>query len=210
MRSSISLLFILPLISGCSVFGINSVEEASYAVVKAQEHFELRRYEPMVIAETYVEGEFDDSGDEAFRQLFRYISGDNIPSSKIAMTAPVIVDNSEPQSGEKISMTAPVLEELQGSGWRYMFVLPAEFSIEDAPVPLNQKVKLTTEPEKRVAVLRFSGFLDEDRINEYTELLTQWIESNGLTPVSKPRWAGYNPPWTIPFLRRNEIMIEVL
>ena len=126
------------------------------------------------------------------------------------MTAPVIVDKSESGKGKVVEMTAPVMEERTAQGWRYMFVLPEKYSIEDAPIPLDNKVKLATEPQKRVAVLRFSGLLDEDVIEEKIVQLTQWMGANGLTAASKPRWAGYNPPWTIPFLRRNEIMIEVL
>ena len=210
MISRLNLLFIIPLIAGCSVFGINTVEEALYDVLQVKDHFELRQYAPMVIAETYVEGDFEESGNQAFQQLFRYISGENISAREIAMTAPVIADRAEPAQGKKIAMTAPVLEERQGPGWRFMFVLPAVYSLDSAPTPLNDKVKLTREPQKRVAVLRFTGLMDEGVIKEKTEKLSGWIEINGLTPTSKPRWAGYNPPWTIPFLRRNEIMIEVL
>ncbi len=209
MRRSISSLVILPLISGCSVFGINTVEEARYDLLMAEENYQLRLYKPMVIAETYIEGDFEKAGNQAFRKLFGYISGDNLSSSEIAMTAPVIASASEPDRGRKIDMTAPVLQEKQEQGWRYMFVLPASYSIQNAPEPLHQDIKLSSQPQKRVAVIRYTGSWDEDAIDEKTILLKQWIAANDLTPASEPRWAGYNPPWTLPFLRRNEVMIDV-
>ena len=90
-----------------------------------------------------------------------------------------------------------------------MFVLPASYSIHTAPEPLNEDVKLSSQPQKRVAVVRYSGSPHEKAIDEKTIQLQQWIAANDLTPVLEPRWAGYNPPWTLPFLRRNEVMIDV-
>jgi hypothetical protein len=90
-----------------------------------------------------------------------------------------------------------------------MFVLPASYSIETAPAPLNEDVRLASLPQKRVAVIRFSGLWDEELNNEKTQQLEKWMASKSLTPMSNSRWAGYNPPWTLPFLRRNEVMIDV-
>jgi len=209
MRSSFSGLIIIPLLSGCSVFGVNTVEEASYDVLMIEDNYELRLYEPIVIAETYVEGDFDKAGGLAFRKLFGYITGENTSSSKIAMTAPVIANQSGSDKSKNIDMTVPILEEQKDQGWRYMFVLPASYSIKTAPAPLHENVKLSTMTQKRVAVIRYSGSWDEKVIDEKTIQLNQWIAANSLIPASKPRWAGYNPPWTLPFLRRNEVMIDV-
>ena len=209
MRLSMSCLITLPLISGCSVFGVNTVEEAAYDVLVAEDNYELRLYEPMVVAETYIEDDFDEAGNQAFRKLFGYISGDNTASSEISMTAPVIANPGGSGNGEKIDMTVPVLQQENEQGWRYMFVLPASYSIQTAPEPLNEDVILSSQPQKRVAVIRYSGSWNENAIDEQTIQLQQWIAANDLTPVSEPRWAGYNPPWTLPFLRRNEVMIDV-
>jgi hypothetical protein len=209
MRLSIASLITLPLISGCSVFGVNTVEEAAYDVLMAEDKYELRLYEPMVVAETYIEDDFDNAGNQAFRKLFGYISGDNTASSEIAMTAPVIANPGESGKGEKLDMTVPVLEQKSEQGWRYVFVLPAGYSIQTAPEPLNEDVKLASQPQKRVAIVRYSGSWNEEAMDEQTIQLKQWIAANGLTAVSEPRWAGYNPPWTLPFLRRNEVMIDV-
>lgn len=210
MRFYFSSLIVIPLLSGCSVFGINHVEEASYKVLRVENNYELRLYQPMVIAETFVEGDFEVAGDIAFRKLFSYISKGNTSSSKIAMTAPVIADQTGTGGLSKnIDMTVPVQEEHKDQGWRYMFVLPVDYSIDTAPEPLDENVTLSTMPQRKVAVLRFSGLRNEKVINEKTVLLKQWIEANSLTAASKPHWAGYNPPWTLPFFRRNEVMIDI-
>ena len=192
--------------SGCSVLGINSVEEASYRVLKNEDKFELREYAPLLVAETRVDAGFKEAGNIAFRRLFGYISGDNESKQKISMTAPVLADSN---TGEKIEMTAPVMGESDGSNWRYRFVLPANYSIETAPVPLDDSVRLVTVPEKKVAVLRFSGLVSEEDVENKSEQLSHWMVANNLMMASEPRWAGYNAPWTIPFLRRNEVMIDV-
>jgi hypothetical protein len=197
------------LISGCSVFGVNTVEEARYDRLAVEDNFELRLYAPMVTAETYVEGDFRDAGQTAFRKLFGYISGENSSTNKIAMTAPVFADANDTDKGKTIDMTVPVLEQREADGWRYMFVLPAEYSLESAPLPLNDDVSLAAVPERKVAVIRFSGSWNQDTIDLKTAQLNAWIRAQHLTPSSEPRWAGYNPPWTLPFLRRNEVLIEV-
>jgi len=200
---------ILLLSSGCSVVGITNVEEAAYTVVIKDENFELRDYDPMVIVETTIDDDFESAGNKAFRRLFAYITGDNVANSEIAMTAPVIADPTGASADTDIAMTAPVLQEYGQGGWRYAFVLPADLTLETAPKPLDDDVRLAEVAGKTVAVIRFSGFWSEESMQDKTSALNEWISANNLTPSSEPRWAGYNPPWTIPFLRRNEVMIDV-
>ena len=195
--------------SGCSLVGINSVEEAAYTAVIKDAPFELRDYEPMVIVETTIDDDFENAGNKAFKRLFAYITGDNVTNSDISMTAPVIADPAGTSSGTDIAMTAPVLQEYSQGGWRYAFVLPADLTLETAPKPIDDKVRLAQVPGKNVAVIQYSGFWSEDSMQEKTSQLNDWISANNLTATSEPRWAGYNPPWTIPFLRRNEVMIDV-
>jgi hypothetical protein len=200
---------ILLVSSGCSVVGINNVEEASYTVVIKDDNFELRDYDPMVIVETTIDDDFENAGNKAFRRLFAYITGNNVANSEIAMTAPVIADPAGTSGGTDIAMTAPVLQQYSQGGWRYAFVLPADLTLETAPKPLDDNVKLAEVPAKKVAVVQFSGFWSEASMQDKTSQLKDWISVNNLTSSSEPRWAGYNPPWTIPFLRRNEVMIDV-
>jgi effector-binding domain-containing protein len=190
MRLVLIGIIVFPLLSGCSLFGINRVEEASYQVLRSDENFELREYQPLVVAETYYDGEFDKAGNQAFQRLFDYISCENTSASNISMTAPVLI-------------------ELQNQQWRYMFVLPSNYTYETAPIPNQANVKLAVMPQKKVAVIRFAGIVDRPLIQQKTTRLNQWLMDNNLTASSSPRWAQYNPPWTLPFLRRNEVMIDV-
>ena len=194
---------------GCSMVGIRTVEEAPYDVVSQEGPFEIREYHPLVIAETTVEADYDEAGNKAFRRLFGYISGKNETRASIAMTAPVLADPEQADGGESIAMTAPVLGEQQGGSWRYAFVLPADYTLETAPAPASPDVRLAQVPRRTVAVLRYSGSRDEAAMLEKSEALRDWIASKGIEPTSAPRSAGYDPPWTLPFLRRNEVMFDV-
>ncbi len=202
--------------AGCSVFGVESVEEAPYDVVRTDRQFEIRDYAPLVVAQTMVPAEVKNPGNVAFRSLFRYISGDNEASQKIAMTAPVIFDSntnddaeSVKDTGEKIAMTAPVVSEKIENFWRYQFVLPANMTIETAPKPLNPDVSLSAIAARQVATLRYSGRATEKAQTRNAQLLLQWIEAQGLKAQSAIRWAGYNAPWTLPPFRRNEVLIDI-
>lgn len=195
--------------SGCSVFGIRSAEEASYVVLDDQEDFQLREYAGLIVAETTVKAAFDDAGKEAFGRLFGYISGENQASQKIAMTAPVLASEDDGRSGESIDMTAPVIAEQAAEGWRYAFVLPDSYTMANAPTPTNPGIRLVEIKPKLVAVLRFSGLWDEKDFRKNADKLQSWLSKNQLEAVSLPRIAGFDPPWTLPFLRRNEVMIDV-
>jgi effector-binding domain-containing protein len=111
--------------------------------------------------------------------------------------------------GETIAMTSPVLGEKQDKGWRYAFVLPAGYTLENAPLPSHSDVKLGVIPRKKVAVIRYSGSWNERSMREKSEEIVKWAQVNGFELLSKPRSAGYDPPWTLPFLRRNEIMLDI-
>ncbi len=195
--------------SACSVFGIRSAEEAHYNVVDDQGEFQLREYAGLVVVETTVKAEFDEAGSQAFKRLFGYISGNNEGSREIAMTAPVMVSDDKPVEGESIDMMAPVIVNQNADGWRYAFVLPASYSLDSAPLPTNPDVKLLEIKPKRVATLRYSGLLNESDFRDNTQRLQLWMASNGLKPASSARVAGFDPPWALPFVRRNEVMIDV-
>jgi hypothetical protein len=106
-------------------------------------------------------------------------------------------------------MTAPVIQEESDKGWRMAFVLPSKYTVETAPKPLDPNVTVRKEPGKKVAVVRYSWWLSESRMQDYAEKLRQWLEERNYEAVSQPRSAAYDPPWTLPFLRRNEVHIDV-
>jgi len=195
--------------TGCSFFGIRNTEEAGYAVIDERDQIEIREYDELVVVETFVNTDYEEAGTIAFKKLFAYISGENISKTKISMTAPVMSKEGDAPEGDKISMTSPVLGQRQAKGWRYSFVLPAGYTLENAPLPSNPEVKLAVIPRKKVAVIRYSGSWKEHTMREKSEKLVKWIQANGLERLSSPRSARYDPPWTLPFLRRNEIMIDV-
>lgn len=195
-----------------------ATEEPKYEVVFSEGDWEVRRYAPMLIAEAEVAGDMDEASNKGFRLIADYIFGNNQGSdaeqkSRIAMTAPVTV---EPQSA-KISMTAPVTVEPQSADtdmkaakrWRIQFVMPSQYTLETIPKPSNSAVKLRQVLGKHYAVHQYSGFNTLARVQQKTDELLQWAASKSLTITGTPQLARYNPPWTLPMFRRNEIMVEI-
>jgi hypothetical protein len=190
-------------VSACGVFGGPSAPEPPYEVVRADEPFEVRAYPALAVASTPMES----GTGGAFGRLFDYISGENRGAQEIEMTAPVI---QQPAEGTKISMTAPVLQRPGPDGQpRMVFILPAGMNAETAPFPTDASVRLDRLPPRRVAVIRFSGLVRDAKIDEARERLSAWIDSEGLVAAGPAELAGYNPPWTLPWFRRNEILIPV-
>ena len=182
-----------------------AIEEAAYKVLKKDNKFEIRDYAPHILAETVVEGDLEEAGNKAFRRLFRYISGDNRSSGKVAMTAPV----SQEPLREKIPMTAPVGQRSVQEKWAVSFMMPASYTLETLPEPEDPKVTLRQVPARRMAAVRYSGFWSKKNYLRYKLELESWIREKGLTIAGDPLWARYNPPFTPWFLRRNEILIPV-
>jgi hypothetical protein len=183
-----------------------AIEEAAYKVLVKDNRFEIRDYAPHIVAETIVEGELEEVGNNAFRTLFRYISGENRSRAKVPMTTPV---SQEPKR-EKIKMTVPVGQQrVQERRWSISFMMPSSYTLETLPEPEDPKVKLRQVPARRIAAVRYSGFWSEKGYLRYKSELESWIQERGLAIVGDPIWARYNPPWTPWFLRRNEILIPV-
>jgi effector-binding domain-containing protein len=182
-----------------------ATEESPYKVLRNDAPFELREYPPQILAEIIVEGELEDAGNKAFRPLFRYISGDNKSRGKIAMIAPV----SQEQKGEKISMTAPVSQQSIQGKWAVSFMMPSSYTMETLPTPDDSNIKLRRVPARQVAAVRYSGFWSEEKYLLHKEKLEKWIKDNRFNVIGDPVWARYNPPFTLWFMRRNEILIPV-
>lgn len=197
------LLLVITLLTGVRAMAI---EEAPYTVAKTSGVFEVRDYKPHILAETLVDGTLEDAGNKAFRRLFNYISGANHSRSSIAMTAPV----SQESSGEKITMTAPVSQQASAGKWAVSFMMPANYTLATLPIPDNNSITLRQVPGRRMAAVRYSGTWSEKNYLDYKEKLENWIRENGFEISGEPVWARYNPPFTLWFLRRNEILIPVV
>ena len=182
-----------------------ATEEAAYRVLEQDGQFEIREYAEHIIAETIVEESFEDAGSTAFNRLFRYISGDNQSSSKIAMTAPV----SQRSPGEKIAMTAPVSQRKADGAWAVSFMMPSSYSIDTLPKPNNPEIKIRTVPAHIAGAVQYSGFWSEEKYSKNKSSLEEWLERNGLIKDGNPVWARCNAPFTPWFMRRNEVLIPL-
>jgi len=195
-----------------------AIEEPKYEVIVSDAQFEVRHYAPVLIAETIVEGDMDAASSKGFRLIADFIFGNNLSSdtdkkSKIAMTAPVTV---EPQSS-KIAMTAPVTVEPQAAEsnmktaktWRINFVMPSQYTLANIPKPKNNAVSLREVPSKYFIVHRYSGFNTVSRVQTKTDETVEWAIKRSYKMIGTPQLSRYDPPWTLPMFRRNEIMIEI-
>ncbi|CAA6823483.1 MAG: Heme-binding protein [uncultured Sulfurovum sp.] len=188
-----------------------AIEEPNYIVVQTNDTYEIRKYNSYLVAQTKVSGSFDEMGKKAFNILFKYISGENKKREKIKMTAPVIQENAK-RKGQKISMTAPVIQEMDKTNTKsatYSFVMPEKFTMETLPLPLNESIKLVKIPQKILAVREYSGNWSEEKYEKNEQILLNALKSAGIEIIGNPTFARYNSPFSLWFLRRNEIMVEV-
>lgn len=196
------------------VLGISKLEEPAHKVLEKDKSFEIREYAPVIIAEVTVHGDMQNAGNQGFRMVADYIFGNNIKqdkSEKIAMTVPVSMTPNNPETSQKIAMTAPVTlgNSTTTDEWKLNFFMPREYTMETLPKPINDAVKIKEAPGKTCAVVGFSGICWDSTIKEKSEELQQWMARHNLRPQGPFQLARYNPPWTLPFLRRNEILFEI-
>lgn len=185
-------------------------EEPKYTVESKTDVYEVRRYAPMLVAETTVQAEFDDAGNQAFRILAGFIFGKNRSQEKIAMTAPVKSQStSRADRSEKIAMTAPVTSESTANGYTYQFMMPSKYTRETLPVPEDDRVEIKEIPARTFAVLRYSGTWSEARYNEHRDKLLAALQKDGVRVTGEPIWSRYDAPFKPWFLRRNEIWVPV-
>ena len=185
-----------------------ALEEPDYEVLLSTKHYEIRRYDPYIIAEVDVDGDLGSSGNKAFRILAGYIFGNNEPGEKMAMTAPV---ESQP-SGERMKMTAPVLSdapETERSGYTYAFVMEQKYTLDTLPAPVDSRIRIREKPERIVAVRRYSGGWSESNYRKNEQALLEALNTDRVETTGEPLLARYNGPFTLWFLRRNEILIDV-
>ena len=185
-----------------------SLEQPRYQVIYKQDGIEYRLYQPYLVAETIIDdtGDYRAAGNEGFRRLFRFITGANQGSEKIAMTAPVA---QAPAAGEKIAMTVPVARSAGADGWRLAFMLPSRYSLDTAPRPTDPRIYIRAVPGRLVAVLRYSGRWTDRNFAERQTQLTAVLDAAGVQINGPVESAAYNGPFMPPFLRRNEVIAPI-
>lgn len=201
----VPVLFSTLLLSACSVFGIRSgTEEPPYVALERIGELEIRSYGPRLAADTIVESTAEDALDIGFSRLADYIFGNNWPAQRIDMTAPVA------HSAVQTPMTAPVVQEsLQEGRYHVRFFMPDEYDLDSIPRPNSDDVAIVAIPERQYAVIRYSGdhsmttFAERER-----ELLSALEDTPWRTTGPVSAWL-YDPPWTIPWLRRNEVAVSI-
>lgn len=169
---------------------MSDVEKLDYKVLQSEHNIEIRLYQPMIIAEVDVEGKRQDTVHDGFRLIADYIFGNNTVQRDIAMTA-------------------PVNQQLTGRSWQISLVMPSKQSMESLPQPNNDRVRLTKILSKKFAVIKFSGTNSNENLAEHEKQLMSYIEAKQFKIIGSPQYAFYSPPWSLPFMRRNEVMLEI-
>ncbi len=183
-----------------------AVEEPAFKQVLREGNFELRDYPAVVVAEVTVTGDQKEAANAGFRLLAGYIFGGNKRRQSIAMTAPV----AQQAASEKIAMTAPVAQTQASTGaWVVRFTMPSAYTLQTLPVPNDARVQLRNIEPARFAVLRFSGLAQPGDVETKSNELLAQVTSHRLRALGSVSLAQYNPPWTLWFMRRNEVMVEV-
>ena len=180
-----------------------AIEEPHFQQVDVDGDFSLRTYDAVIVAETDVDGTLDEASSTGFRRLAGYIFGGNHPSA----TDPSRTTSDTMDVKTKIAMTAPVTTQELGTGWTVSFTMPGQYTLANLPIPDDARVKVRAIPALTAAVISFSGWVDGSKVATKTALLQKWMAARGLIAIGEARLARYNPPWTLPFLRRNEILI---
>lgn len=186
-----------------------AIEEPNYTSVQQDGALEIRDYAAYLLAETRVEANFDDAGSQAFRRLFKYISGDNKQQQDISMTAPVIQRATDESGGTAIAMTAPVNQVADGKGYRVAFVVPRKFNRSSVPTPTDPRVTIREVAAQRIAAWRFSGRWTEAAFKSAETQLRAALTRRGYVATGPAVTARYNAPFSLPFTRRNEVLIPV-
>ena len=181
-----------------------AVEEPPFQLRLRDGSFEVRAYPALTVAEVTVGGDQNQAASAGFRMLAGYIFGGNARHESIAMTAPVTLI---PSSGKPA--TTPVIETRTANRWVVRFTMPKQYRLDTLPPPRDARVVVRLAPAAQVAVLRFSGLAQKDVVQAKALELSAWMRTRHLRATGPVSLAQYDPPWTLWFLRRNEVMIPV-
>jgi hypothetical protein len=205
----IAFVVVMALWSIWGFFG-SRVEQADYTVVRRMNGYEIREYSAHIVAQTTVPGSFGESLSAGFRIVAGYIFGGNTTKESIAMTAPVVAQKGAgSRASERIAMTAPVLATAKGGSQVISFGMPRSYTIETLPKPNDPRVKIAMIPARKYAVLRFSWYRSDARVKRLQEKLLAALARDGIAAAGSTAYAGYNAPWTPPWMTRNEVLVEI-
>ncbi len=186
-------------------FGIRLEEEPKFYVLLKEGNFQIRKYNPIIMAQTFVRGDYSYAMSEGFYRLANYIFGANSTGEKMSMTSPVFQSKSK-----KLIMSAPVLHEQRTDGWMMSFIIPSKYKFDQLPRPLEGNIEIIKVPSLIVASIRYNGTNTEEKITEKSRALLDWVEGHeDFSILSEPRCAQYDAPHVLSFLRRNEIQVTV-
>jgi len=177
-----------------------------YSVLESKKPYEVRLYPAHIVAQTTVKGSYNDALNEGFRIVAGYIFGANTKKESIAMTAPVIEKTSV---SESIAMTAPVMTTVEGETHTITFGMPRSYTMETLPTPTDKNVQLVTIPEKKMAVIRFSWIRTDARLKAKKAELLKTLKKDNISVIGELQYAGYNAPWTPPWMTRHEVLVEI-
>lgn len=205
MAESVSFPFVEILKSIPGVFGIRLEEEPAYEVVEKLGDVEVRRYAPALLAEITVPGERAQALDAAFDRLARYIFGANAKREHLSMTNPVFQ-----AKGAHLQATSPIIPAHRGHGWTVAFFLSNTLTLEEAPRPDDQAIRLIRSPQHLVAALRYRGNNTTSKMHDARGELLEALRDHATYEVeSEVYWAQYDAPYVIPFVKRNEAQVEL-
>jgi hypothetical protein len=190
-----------------SWYVVKDIEEPTYQVLSKASNYEVRLYEPYIIAQTTVSGNYDDAMSDGFREIAGYIFGGNSANNKISMTAPVL--ENEQDTSQRIAMTAPVLDTGTTRQRSVAFVMPRKYTLESLPVPNSDKVTFAEIAERKVAVLSYGFYTSEARIEAKKLELLKLLQADGISAKGEVTSARYNPPFSMPLFLRNEVLVDI-
>ena len=190
MLLTLLIIFVIAILLWVAIIQTNKIEHPDYKVILKHTNIQIREYAPMIVAEVKVFGNRKQAINQGFRVLASYIFGANALNKKMAMTA-------------------PVTQQKSMDSWKVGFVMEKRYKLESIAQPDSKEIYLYPHTVKNFAVIRFNGLATDKNILKNTEKLKAYISANQLTAIDDPVLAFYNPPWTLPFFRRNEVMIEI-
>lgn len=203
-----TLYIVIGLIVLWSVWGYfsSNVEQTAYTVVSTKKEYEIRLYPAHIAAQTVVTGSYREALNKGFRIVAGYIFGGNTAKQSIAMTSPVIEKESR---SETVAMTSPVLASIEGQSHTIAFAMPRSYTLETLPTPTDPRVQIVTISEKKMAVIRFSWLRTDARVQSKKQALLAVLKNDGITVIGELQYAGYNAPWTPPWMARHEVLVGI-